>query len=218
MKPLLNLLELTLFILIIVTFQSCKKDLTREEAKVLIVEKYNLPRVTNREYTLSTEREYDLTSTTKDVSDYTPPKLDFLIKLEDAGLASYSISLLSSNVYDETWYSESGSGYSSPLDYFTGKDAGRTHKYNIKATYLHSCVLTEKGKQDFDGGNSFKVTRTDFGEITGIVKSEGLNVTEVEYTLVETPTNFGMSIFDMQNKVFKQTATFRKYDDGWRIE
>lgn len=81
--------------------------------------------------------------------------------------------------------------------------------------------LTEEGKK-------FKVGETDdyypivktgelvFNEITGIADIMD-NVKEVHYTLKYTNlTPFGNVM--LKTGVVQETATFRKYDDGWRLE
>lgn len=218
-----NLIRFKLAILVILLISSCNKPLTRDVAKDLIIQKYKYPQVDIRNYDLSTTKEYDLNSTKKEIStsDYTPPKLEFLSKLENAGFITYSLDLLSANVYGDTWWGvgkEEGMGFSQEINYFTGKKTGRIHKYDIKAIYKHSGILTEKGKQDFIDGNRFKVSNTAFGEITGMVESKGLNITEVKYTTIVTPTSFGQAIFNIQGRTIENSAAFRKYDDGWRIE
>lgn len=91
-------------------------------------------------------------------------------------------------------------------------------KYQVKVIYKHNGVLTEKGKKDYVGGSSFRVSTTTFGEITGIVRNKSMNIVEVKYTVFETPTPFGVTAFNMQERTIEKTEIFRKYDDGWRIE
>lgn len=90
--------------------------------------------------------------------------------------------------------------------------------------------LTEKGKQYavsgvFDTDNMYikgvnvKVASLDFGEITGIVERKEYNMAEVSFTLVPSNvTPFGSIAFQYNGSAISQTATFIKYDDGWRIE
>lgn len=59
----------------------------------------------------------------------------------------------------------------------------------------------------------------DFGQITGINEIKELNAATVEYTLSRTVTPFGRLAFKLQPSTFSADAiTFKKYDDGWRIE
>lgn len=60
-----------------------------------------------------------------------------------------------------------------------------------------------------------KIGYLSFDKITGIVEQKVFNITEVQYTEKVELTPFGQ-ILDMQ-QVFNKTATFTKYDDGWRI-
>ena len=211
------------FILILIAIpllNSCNKELSREEAQKLIIQRYNFPRDNVRGYTMGFDETCKLVSITKDVSSFFPSKRNDLLALERAGLIKYNITLVSSTVTGETWWDRAagGGGYSSPLDYFTGKDANRIHKFDIMATYRHNAILTDKGKQDYVGVNSFRVSKTEFIKITGIVKTDGINMTEVKYITTETPTLFGLIVFSMQGHTDEMSATFRKYDDGWRIE
>lgn len=212
----MTLLRLSIFFLIGFSLMSCNK-LSSEKAKNLILQKYNLPADNIRDILVSVDREITLTSTSKDPDDYTPPKFDDLLLLEQEGLIDYSIEKVSSTVLDSAWWKD-GCGYSSPFDYFTGKDAGRILKYQVKVIYKHNGVLTEKGKKDYVGGSSFRVSTTTFGEITGIVRNKSMNIVEVKYTVFETPTPFGVTAFNMQERTIEKTEIFRKYDDGWRIE
>ena len=213
-------ISLILILIAIPLLTSCNKKLSREEAQKLIIQKYNFPRDNVRQYTMGFEETCKLTSITKDVSSFFPSKRNDLLALERTGLIKYNITLVSSTVTGETWWDRTagGGGYNSPLDYFTGKDANRIHKFDIMATYKHNAILTDKGNKDFLGGNSFRVSKTEFIKITGIVKTDGLNMTEVKYITVETPTLFGLTVFNMQGNTNEATASFRKYDDGWRIE
>lgn len=218
-----NLVKFQLAILVILLISSCTKPLTLDVAKDLIIQKYQYPQVDIRNYELSTTKEYDLISTKEKIStsDYTPPKLKFLSELENAGFITYSFDLLSANVYGSRWDGvgdEAGPGFTREIKYFTGKKTGRRHTYLIKAIYKHSGILTEKGKQDFIDENRFKVSNTAFGEITGMVESKELNITEVKYTTIVTPTSFGQAIFNIQGQTIEDSVEFRKYDDGWRIE
>jgi len=51
-----------------------------------------------------------------------------------------------------------------------------------------------------------------------MVESKGLNITEVKYTTILTPTPFGQAIFNIKRRITENSVAFRKYDDGWRIE
>jgi hypothetical protein len=63
-----------------------------------------------------------------------------------------------------------------------------------------------------------RVATLALGEITGIRELEGVGVAEVSYTLVrEDITPFGKIMFNMAAGTLQRTATFTKFDDGWRI-
>jgi hypothetical protein len=84
--------------------------------------------------------------------------------------------------------------------------------------YHFDVELTPLGKKYELGENrglvDVKLCIGDLGEVTGVVsESDGTSAT-VEFTLVKRPTPFG------EGRCFGQrteSATFRRYDDGWRI-
>lgn len=94
-------------------------------------------------------------------------------------------------------------------------------------------TLTEKGKQfasyeknkvdafnfgDADNVNLI-VAKLEFGEITGIQEIKQLNSALVSYTLLRKDiTPFGKIAFNLKEETIPYTATFTKYDDGWRIQ
>ena len=66
-------------------------------------------------------------------------------------------------------------------------------------------------------GNSVKVATIEFGEVTGIVERKELNIAEVNYTTKRVNiTPFGKA-YNINEETFNRSASFTKYDDGWRI-
>lgn len=94
----------------------------------------------------------------------------------------------------------------------------------------YCATLTDKGKQyavseEYTTDNMYinninvRAATIDFGEITGIIEHKEFNVAEVQYTIVRKDiTPFGKIAFNIQDGMIAESAMFRKYDDGWRIE
>lgn len=197
-------------------FSSCDNKLSREKAKELIIQKYNLPYDDVSPIELNVEKSIKFTASNKN-SHNEITKEDILARLEQGGFITYTIDRVSSEVIDETWWS-GGIGYDSQIDFFTKQiDLSRVLVYTIQETYNHVGKLTEKGKQYLINGNSFKVGKTEFGLVTGTVESKGLNITEVTYSLVYSPNELGSQVFNLQGATKEMSESFRKYDDGWRI-
>ena len=212
-----KILLVTLIGIILPFIFSCSSKLNREMAEKIIIQTYQLPYDDIREINFTAETSSQFITTEKDGHDI-PPKQGLLLKMEQEGLITYSINRTSSEIVEKLWWTGFG-GYDTNIDYFTKKvDPSRVLKYTIRETYQHVGTLTERGKQFLVNGNNFKVSKKEFGTISGIVESQGLNITEVRYTVIETPTPFGIAVFELQNGTVEKSATFRKYDDGWRIE
>jgi len=90
-------------------------------------------------------------------------------------------------------------------------------------------TLTEKGKQyatsePYKTNNMWikkinvKGAKLDFGQITGILDQKESNITEVQFQLVREANPFGVILRNYTSGTINKTATFKKYDDGWRIE
>jgi hypothetical protein len=91
-----------------------------------------------------------------------------------------------------------------------------------------TATLTDKGQSfvvgpaenvDRNAYSQFLTVKTgqlEFGEITGIVERKESSTAEVHYTekVVETP--FGTAL-GVAKGPYVRTATFTKYDDGWRL-
>lgn len=93
---------------------------------------------------------------------------------------------------------------------------------------INSSELTDEGKKyvigstkhDNVNGNDFiqvKVADLDFGEITGIVEQKEFNTAEVNYTLIRKNLTPFSAAFNINEGTINKSATFTKYDDGWRI-
>lgn len=193
----------------------CKRELSREEAEKLIIQKDKLPFDDIREISLFEEKSVDFESTSRDAQ-YLPAKEGLMLNLENGGFITYSVKSISIEYLHDTYWQE-GLGFSAigwPMD----PNKEFVHKFYFRGTYDHIGKLTEKGKLYFVNGRSFKVGKTEFGSVTGIVESNGLNITEVEYTVVYIPNELGRSIFNLQGNTYKRSVSFRKYDDGWRIQ
>jgi len=94
-------------------------------------------------------------------------------------------------------------------------DYGTRKRYDYEEYYV--ATLTDKGRA-FGEGERIKVATIDFGSITGIVERPESHTAKVQYTLTRNNiTPFGRAV-NMTEETFTQTATFTKFDDGWRID
>jgi len=93
--------------------------------------------------------------------------------------------------------------------------------------------LTAEGQRyatgEGGGDSSFRVVQVwtmveNFGTITGIIQQPGSIQASVKYTVIRKLTPFGEhrtynnSLNANQSGTIEKTATFTKYDDGWRID
>jgi hypothetical protein len=92
-------------------------------------------------------------------------------------------------------------------------------------------TITDKGKplvlglapnQNGDPNNinseflTVKTAYREFGEITGIVEHKESSTADVQYTESVAPTPFGVALA-VSTEPLAYTATFTKFDDGWRL-
>lgn len=207
-----------MLIIIAVLFQSCKNNLTRERASEMILQKNKFPSEDFREINLTFNKEGSIN--VNDTQNVPPPEKDELLsKLEQAGIITYSVEIISSELVYETWWKE-GLGYSISNEDTKKqwRQEGYAPTYTLKRFYYHNGILTEKGKQYSKDGLQFKIGQTDFGEVNGMIENQALNMTEVKYSKIYNPNEIGTLIFNKQIDSSQNTAIFRKYDDGWRIE
>jgi hypothetical protein len=59
---------------------------------------------------------------------------------------------------------------------------------------------------------------TQFAGVTGVTQAEGSNEATVEFTISHQTTPFGSIMLQATPRSENRKATFRKYDDGWRLE
>lgn len=89
-------------------------------------------------------------------------------------------------------------------------------------------TLTEKGKpyatsEPYRTDNQYikqinvKGAKLDFGQITGILEQKESNTAEVQFQMIREANPFGITLRRMSSGTVNKTATFKKYDDGWRI-
>lgn len=214
----IELNKLKYLIVILFLFQSCKNNLTREKAKDLILQKKNFPIEDFREITLSYDREG--TVNVMDTAQKTlPDKDELLSKLEKSGIITYTVEVTYSELVNETWW-KGGLGFrlNSEETKQEWRQEGINPVYTLRQYYHHNGILTDKGKQYSADGYQFKIAETDFGEVTGILENQALNMTEVKYSKVYIPNEIGTLVFNKQIDSSQNTAVFRKYDDGWRVE
>lgn len=129
-------------------------------------------------------------------------------------------------------------GTNSELDYLIANaqmKATRTREGRplIGPSYvIYQFELTESGRQykvgettDSEGWGRprtyviMKTADQAFGEILGMHEIPAANAAEVEFTLTyKNVTPFGIAKGLQEGQAISRTATFVKYDDGWRIE
>ena len=199
----------------------CSKKLSRDEAEKAIKQTKNLPKNEIQEFSFTqtalirydvpykkvltdmSSKSYDVNYQASIDAGVTPQiqKIQLFEILEKEGLVDYTTEIKDIN-------------YGSP--YGLG---GRDYYISIpvEATVYHNAMPTEKGKK-FIIDNHVIVATEEFGEITGIVERKEFNNAEVNYTVKRINiTPFGKLIFNLNEETFNRTATFTKYDDGWRI-
>lgn len=204
----------SLFFLLFLT--SCNNKLSREKAESLIIAKYNLPQEETEAIDLYEQTSTKFKTSSKDDHNV-PSKQGVMLFLEQEGLITYNIELISSDI-DEIWWDDAtGFGYGVELnDVEHLKSNGYRQEFRIDETYSHTGILTEEGTQ-FVSGRGFRTAKLVFGEITGIVERKDFNIAEVNYTLRRVDiTPFGRALNVSEETIFR-TANFTRYDDGWRI-
>ncbi len=162
--------------------------LSRSKAKEEIIKKYNLPKDEIKAFTIIDGTMY------KDLTEK-----DFKFKeLQDEGLLTY--------------YYEGGTGFFGTLKATLtekGKQFVSLEKYKVGA--LDAFAAVDK--------ININVAKLEFGEITGIQEIKQLNSAQVSYTMLRKDiTPFGKIAFKLTEESIPCTATFTKYDDGWRIQ
>jgi len=97
--------------------------------------------------------------------------------------------------------------------------------YNECNDLYTNVELTDKGKKDLlkenEGNYEVKLCEICFGEITGIIEYNEFQVADVKYSLIrKNYTEFGLILSNniKENESYEKSASFNKYDDGWRIE
>jgi hypothetical protein len=196
MKKVKYLTSVMLLLFVSFFFFSCSKNLSRSEASVLIMKKYNLPQIESKEINKSyfkNSKYVDYCSFPK-VSIYIGDRITYsdnenvLIALKEKGLINISETVEQEREYDED------NTYAIVLL----TDEGR--KY-----------LINESKEKF----IVKTCEITFGEITGIQMQEQVKVAEVNYTLKRINcTPFGN---EGSQEIENRTDSFSLLDDGWRI-
>lgn len=200
-----RLVRAAIFGLAPVLLLGCSSKLTRGKAEQLIKAQFHLPSTQTRSFLLF---EGNLC---RDIGRYRPCRTSDIPKewqaLQNEGLVT--IALTDFPPAYRQW------------------GPGKYQAYRVS--------LTEKGRQyalggtfeppESQGRTPYKseaiVVRTstlEFGEITGIEETEQFGFATVHYTLSQTAvTPFGKLAFELEPSTPHQ-LTFKKYDDGWRIE
>jgi len=197
MKTIKKFATLFFVLCISIFFFSCGNNLSRGEAKGLIVKKFNLPQIQsidiNKRY-YKTER--------------------YVVYHGGLPTANIIIGRIDYSDYQTMLTNLSAQGLIT-IGETVEKD------YNANADYVYAVVsLTDEGKKYLISESSDKfVVKTceiDFGEITGIQKQEQFKIAEVHYTLIrKNITPFGINISQQPED---RTQSFSLFDDGWRIQ
>jgi hypothetical protein len=76
------------------------------------------------------------------------------------------------------------------------------------------------GNKAFGMTNVYKLRTCEvsFLNVTGIQQIPNENKAEVVYSVQISPTPFGKHLFKLSDGELSRKATFKKYDDGWRLE
>ncbi len=117
-------------------------------------------------------------------------------------------------------------GIPNELKLLTERELAR-YNYIPPGNYGYGCYgeLTEEGKQYFVSKISneyivMAIAKVELAEVTGVREIPAMNASEVEYTekIVEV-TPVGEIYNDISvGKTYNVTATFNKYNDGWRVD
>lgn len=216
-----QILRLSLIgIFITFIFGCSSQELSRIEAEKAIRVKEHLPSTDVRNINLSFSDEtihhiyHDSPNDQiiqEDVKNYIPSANAYFINLQNEGLITYKIEVVEIE-NRVVWAKPNSVGYiESPYEGYTLKKLVTYYKF------VHRGYLTEKGNK-YQTGSGFIVAKKEFGEITGIVERKGLSISEVNYTEKRKDiTPFGKAL-GINEETFNRTATFTKYDDGWRID
>ena len=203
-----QVLQLSLFAIIISLMLGCSKQLTRDEAEKQIKQKFQLPHPELKDFPLSMDAglaiEWSCPAQKQNwIDGHIQDKLPYLLELENEGLIKYIIDKTAVETYKE---------YN--LKYYPRQDEMNGTRYH----YYHTISYTDNGKQyASNNGSSVRVATIEFGEITGIVERKEMNLAEVNYTERRKDiTPFGKAL-NVNEETFNKTATFTKYDNGWRI-
>lgn len=188
-------------VVIITSVVSCHKKLSRPEAEIQIKQKLQLPKDEFKEIELKELQSQvavftdDRTGSKNEQIQNSHDKSALFFDLEREGLIN--IRIAKTALFDvNLWYM-----YEKRQDYQT--------------FFIGS--FTDKAKP-YVQGNSVKVSSIIFGEITGIIERNESNSSEVHYTTKRTSLTPFAVFFGINEQVFNYSATFSRYDDGWRME
>ncbi len=183
-----------LILIIILYLTACKKELSREEAKIAIIQKNNLPSFETIEFA----------------------KKYYVSQYDESGSWLPAVGLWAGERYN---IHQTELENLQAKEVITMQDDEK-HEDNGLVWVFKSAVLTNEGKKYFvsedDSKYIIKSSDIDFGEITGIQTNEQFKSAHVNYTLIRKNISpFAKRI--SQSPINKQ-ATFVLYDDGWRLE
>ncbi len=193
--------HLLLLALIISSLTSCHQALSRAEAEKQIKQKLQLPQDEFKEIELKQLQ----TQTAVYTNNQTGAKYEQIDSNHDKSVLFYDLEregLINIRIGKTALFD-------SPYGYM----------YEKRQDYQTFFIATFTDKaQPYVQGNSVKVSTIEFGEITGIVERKEFNAAEVQYTTKRTSLTPFAIFFRVNEEVFNHSASFTKYDDGWRIE
>ncbi len=194
MNTLKKALKTILLVFMVLSFTACKKELSREEAQVAIIQKNNLP-------------SYE---TTEFIKKY------YVNQYDESGSWLPAVGLWAGERYDAH---ETELENLQAQGVITLQDDEK-HEDNGLVWVFKRVVLTNAGRKYFINEDESKyIVKTcdiDFGEITGIQTNEQFKSARVDYTLIRKNISpFAKRI--SQSPINKQ-AMFSLYDDGWRLQ
>ena len=194
MKSLKNFTTVFLLLMSCLLLFSCRKDLSRDKAKDLIINKYGFPK-------------YETDKINKEYLEL----WKCLYKMRDWKGGCIGCGAFPENL---TYFQNNG------LIVIGQKNIQGINgwTWELQSWLVYTVTLTDEGKKylisESDMEFEFKTCELNFGEITGIQMQEQVKVATVNYTIVRKATPFG---FNISQGSENRTAVFSLFDDGWRI-
>ena len=186
--------------LVSVFFNSCSNsELTRSKAEKLLKAKFK---------ELNTDAHYDIFYTKSVLKNTDEIKINgnisALKELQEKGLITYTINLTIKPDYTV----------------FLIKFTDKGKQYSKAAVSDATAVIDNSNSNITDNNETIDVETYfyEFDQITGIKNKKESNTAEVQFTKKFVVTPFGKQFYSASEVIVNCTATFTKFDDGWRLE